>query len=227
MFGIETLLATGESNIRHGHFERANGGTILLDEVESMPPDMQAKLLRVLQERTLERISGVLPVPLDIRVIATTKVALHNLVTDGRFRQDLYYRLSGVELQLPPLRERGTDVVMLFMHFLAQNGGATEIPPALISDLLSHDWPGNVRELRNAAGRYAAGLSVFAEDDKQRKNSLAARVADFEKGLIEAALAQNNGSLKRTMLDLDVPRKTLYDKMNKHEIQKEKFHNDD
>ncbi len=223
LFGVETLLPNGDTNVRQGHFERANGGTLLLDEIESMPIDMQARLLRVLQERAFERINGEVLIPLDIRIIATTKVNLDGAVADGAFREDLYYRLSGVELPIPPLRERGIDTVLLFDRFLSEYGSDAEIPPGLMSDLLSHDWPGNVRELRNAASRYASGLSVFALNDAQRKNSLAARVAGFEKDLIEAALAHNAGSIKRTMLDLDVPRKTLYDKITKHGIEKKDF----
>ena len=226
-FGIETLLPSGETNVRHGYFERAGGGTLLLDEIESMPADMQSRLLRVLQERTLERINGTAQVPLNLRIITTTKVDLLALVSAGNLREDLYYRLSGAVLHVPPLRERGTDAVMLFIRFLAEQGVSDEIAPGLMSDLLSHDWPGNVRELRNAANRFVNGLSVFSQSDQHRKDSLAARVASFEKGLIEASLTQNEGSVKRTMLDLDVPRKTLYDKMSKHNIRKEDFISDD
>lgn len=223
LFGIDTLLGNGEINVRLGQFERANGGTLLLDEIESMPLDMQPRLLRVLQERVLERINGGQAVSLDIRIIATTKVDLVNAIKNGHFREDLYYRLSGVELVVPPVRNRGTDSVLLFSRFLADNGANTDISPSLMSDILSHDWPGNVREIRNAADRYAAGLTVFAQDSAPRKNSLAARVAEFEKGLIESSLMQNDGSVKRTMLDLDVPRKTLYDKMSKYDISKDQF----
>ena len=226
-FGIETLLPSGETNIRPGYFERANSGTLLLDEIESMPAEMQSRLLRVLQERTLERINGTAPVLLNLRIITTTKADLQAMVSAGNLREDLYYRLSGAALHVPPLRERGTDPVMLFMKFLSEHGVSEEIAPGLMSDLLSHDWPGNVRELRNAANRFVSGLSVFSETDHQRKDSLAARVASFEKGLIEASLTQNQGSLKRTMLDLDVPRKTLYDKMSKHGIHKEHFISDE
>jgi len=223
LFGLETLLASGEINIRIGKFERANGGTLLLDEIESMPLDMQGRLQRVVQERSLERINGASVVPLDLRIIATTRVNLSDLVREGSFREDLFYLLSGVRLDVPPLRLRGADSVLLFDHFIKQLGSEAEISPSLMSDLLSHDWPGNIQELHNAAQRYATGLGVFSAGDVDRKNSLAARVADFEKSLIEAALEQNSGSLKGAMLDLDVPRKTLYDKITKHGIDKDKF----
>lgn len=227
LFGVETLLPSGETNTQIGKFEQANNGTVLLDEIESMPMEMQAKLLRVLQERKLERINSSTVQPLDLRVIATTKVNLLDKVKDGSFREDLFYRLSGVEIRLPPLRDRGTDAVLLFTHFLAELKFSTDISPGLMSDILSHDWPGNVRELRNAANRYEAGLGIFTNEEMDRKNSLAARVASFEKSLIELTLAQNAGSLKRTMLDLDVPRKTLYDKMTRHNISKEQFSQDE
>ena len=225
LFGLETLLPSGELVVQAGRLEQANGGTLLLDEIESMPQAMQVRLLRVLQERTLERVNSSNEIPLDIRVLATTKTDLAEQVKDHRFRQDLYYRLNGAVLVVPPLRERGADPVMLFEHFLQQQADNTqEVTPSLMSDLLSHDWPGNVRELQNAANRFAAGLSVFDESSAQeRRNSLSARVADFEKGLIEATLAHHQGSVKRTMLDLDVPRKTLYDTMTRHGLRKEDY----
>jgi len=109
LFGLETLLSNGEISVRQGQLERAVGGTLLLDEIECMPLEMQSRLLRVLQERSFERINGSASVPLDIRVIATTKVNLNLNVSNNLFRQDLYYRLSGIELDVPPLRERHTD----------------------------------------------------------------------------------------------------------------------
>ncbi|MEM7377488.1 MAG: helix-turn-helix domain-containing protein, partial [Pseudomonadota bacterium] len=111
-------------------------------------------------------------------------------------------------------------------HFLRQQSSTTaEVSPSLMSDLLSHDWPGNVRELQSAANRLAAGLAVFNDqpEGQTRKNSLSAQVAAFEKDLIEAALSHNQGSIKRTMLDLDVPRKTLYDKMTRHKLRRDSF----
>ena len=183
--------------------------------------------MRVLQERTLQRINGEDSVPLDVRILVTTKTTLDKLVTQGSFRQDLYYRLSGLEIALPPLRDRGTDALMLFMHFLHSSGHSAELSPGLMSDILSHDWPGNVRELANAAERFASGLTVFSNHEIPRNDSLAVRVAQFEKGMIEAALTQNKGSLKGAMLDLDIPRKTLYDKMTRHGISKDDFASED
>ena len=227
-FGIEIPTDNDEPIVQKGHFERANGGTLLLDEVESMPINIQIRLLRVLQERSLLRINGTQAIDLDIKILATTKSDLRMLVDKGQFREDLYYRLNGVTLSVPPLRGRGADPVVLFELFLKDYDlGETQpaITTELMSDLLSHDWPGNVRELKNAAKRFAAGLHVFADSAKQgnRSDSLSVRVASFEKGLIESTLERNEGSLKRTMLDLDVPRKTLQDKLNKYGISRKNY----
>jgi len=231
LFGFEDADKEGADRIQAGCFERANGGTLLLDEIESMPVDTQVRLLRVLQERTIQRVNGIDEIPFDVRIFAATKSDLKGLVAQGTFREDLFYRLNVITLAVPPLRERGADAVILFEHFLLSNAGdkpeSDSITAELMSDLLSHDWPGNVRELKNAADRYAAGLQVFAGDENaeqgSRANSLSVRVADYEKGLIEATLSHNKGSIKRTMLDLDVPRKTLHDKMIKYSIDRERF----
>lgn len=227
LFGMETFTQSGEKIVQPGRIERASGGTVLLDEIESMPMEVQVQLLRVLQERTIERINGVDEVSIDVRFIAATKANLQDRVEKGLFREDLFYRLDGATLTIPPLRERSADPVILFERFLMQheNGEASRLTPSLMSDLLSHDWPGNVRELKNAADRYASGLYIFSEDApaRTRSDSLSARVAEFEKGLIEATLAHNSGSIKCTMLDLDVPRKTLSDKINKYSIKRETY----
>ncbi|MEE9333821.1 MAG: sigma-54 dependent transcriptional regulator [Granulosicoccaceae bacterium] len=224
LFGIEKLDDAGKKEIKLGRFELANGGTLLLDEVDSLTLDVQQRLLRFLQDRSIERVNTVNEITLDIRVLATTKADLSNLVKEGKIRQDLYYLLTGSTISMPPLRERGADPVILFERNVRARLPAEStyaVSTDLMAELLSHDWPGNVRELANAAERYAAGLSVFSHDNNNaRSNSLSARVANFEKGLIEASLTQNQGSIKRTMLDLDVPRKTLHDKMSKYDIQR-------
>lgn len=227
LFGIEILTQSGEKIVRPGRLERAEGGTVLLDEIESMPPEIQVQLLRVLQERTIERINGTEEVSIDVRFIAATKVNLQARVSEGLFRDDLFYRLNGATLTIPPLRERSADPVILFERFLQQHDSEApiKVSPSLMSDLLSHDWPGNVRELENAAQRYSSGLYIFSEDEpaRTRSDSLSERVAEFEKGLIEATLARNAGSIKCTMLDLDVPRKTLSDKINKYSINRDAY----
>jgi len=229
LYGHEKGAFTGADTQRIGKFEYAQGGTLFLDEIESMPMQAQVRLLRVLQERSLERIGSNKAIDLDIRIIAATKV---NLKEAANFRQDLYYRLNMVTLDLPPLRHRKEDIAKLFHHFLliaaARYGKAAPALPAnSLQALLSHDWPGNVRELRNAAERYIllGSLSDLNDvsNDVNAGLSLAEQVEAFEKTLIEQALSLTNGSIKNTMHALNLPRKTLYDKMQKHEIEKQNF----
>ncbi len=165
LFGHEPGAFTGAQKRRIGKFEFANGGTLFLDEIESMSLDVQVKLLRMLQERVVERLGGNQLIPLDIRIIAATKEDLRQAADQGRFRADLYYRLNVAPLRIPPLRERGDDILMLFQHFAdaasQRHGlGPHALQPAQRALLLRHDWPGNVRELQNAAERFALGLEL-------------------------------------------------------------------
>jgi len=229
LYGHEKGAFTGADSQRIGKFEYAQGGTLFLDEIESMPMLAQVRLLRVLQERSLERVGSNKAIDLDIRIIAATKV---NLKEAPDFRQDLYYRLNMVTLDLPPLRHRKEDIAKLFHHFLliaaARYGKAAPALPAnSLQALLTHDWPGNVRELRNAAERFIllGSLSDLNDvnNDVNAGLSLSEQVDAFEKTLIEQALSLTNGSIKETMQALNLPRKTLYDKMQKHEIEKQSF----
>ncbi|MFI0377296.1 MAG: sigma-54-dependent transcriptional regulator, partial [Candidatus Thiodiazotropha sp.] len=159
LFGHEKGAFTGAETLRIGKFEYANHGSVFLDEVESMPLPAQVRLLRVLQERYLERIGSNESIELDIRIVAATKVDLKAAADRGEFREDLYYRLNVVTLELPPLRERREDIPLLFQHFLlvaaARYGKVAPAMPDNISQkLMSFNWPGNVRELRNAAERF-------------------------------------------------------------------------
>ncbi|WP_244995129.1 sigma-54-dependent transcriptional regulator [Cobetia amphilecti] len=159
LFGHEKGAFTGASERRIGKLEHADGGTLFLDEIESMPMSLQIKLLRVLQERSIERLGSNTPRPIDIRVIAATKRDLREAASAGEFREDLYYRLNVVTLYLPPLREHAEDILQLFRHFaiLASERTSLEVPPldaTTLQALLAHDWPGNVRELRNCAERH-------------------------------------------------------------------------
>ncbi|MDP2570962.1 sigma-54 dependent transcriptional regulator [Vibrio penaeicida] len=233
LYGHEKGAYTGADSLRVGKFEYAQGGTLFLDEIESMPMQAQIRLLRVLQERQIERIGSNQSIGLDIRVIAATKTDLKNAASQGTFRQDLYYRLNVVTLDLPPLRERKEDIPALFHHFLlvaaARYGkAATSLPSTDLQALLAHDWPGNVRELRNAAERFVllGKLNQLGEAAKPKSQlGLAEQVADFEKALIEQALSSHDGSIKDTMSALNLPRKTLYDKMQKFGINKDSFKN--
>ena len=230
LFGHEPGAFTGAQKRRIGKFEFANGGTLFLDEIESMSLDVQVKLLRLLQERVVERLGGNQLIPLDIRIIAATKEDLRQSADQGRFRADLYYRLNVASLRIPPLRERGEDALMLFQHFAdeaSSRHGLTlhELQPGQRALLLRHSWPGNVRELQNAAERFALGLELaldatpdnpFASVLTSTSGGLSEQVEQFEKSLIAAELTRPHGSMRSLAEALGVPRKTLHDKLRKH-----------
>ena len=229
LFGHEAGSFTGASGQRVGKFEFANGGTLLLDEIESMPMLAQAKVLRVIQERVVERLGSNKQVPLDLRIVAASKVDLAAESQAGRFRADLYYRLNMATLDLPPLRDRGDDCVILFHHFLGEASRrfgrpAPALHPADLSALLSHTWPGNVRELKAAADRFALGLGATGRSigdilgqrlPSPSGESLAERLAAYERHLIETELDRNNDSIAATAEALQVPRRTLSEKMTR------------
>ena len=171
LFGHEKGAFTGAHEARPGKFEQAQGGSLLLDEISEMDIGLQAKLLRVLQEKEVERIGGRAPVPLNVRIIATTNRDLREQVAAGRFREDLYYRLSVFPLTTPPLRERPADIVPLARYFLQKAAGGARPAPGLTDDavaaMTSHYWPGNVRELQNLLQRaviLCAGNVIRARD---------------------------------------------------------------
>ncbi|KHD26552.1 C4-dicarboxylate ABC transporter [Vibrio caribbeanicus] len=231
LYGHEKGAFTGADATRIGKFEHAQGGTLFLDEIESMPMQAQIRLLRVLQERVIERVGSNTLIPVDIRVIAATKVDLKQAAAAGEFREDLYYRLNVVTLDLPPLRQRKEDIPALFHHFLlvaaARYGkAANALPEADLQTLMSHDWPGNVRELRNSAERFVLlGNLGHLNPTQPIADSipLATQVAEFEKTLIEQALASNHGKINETLDTLQLARKTLYDKMQKYGIDKNSY----
>ncbi|WP_457575015.1 sigma-54-dependent transcriptional regulator [Desulfolithobacter sp.] len=236
LFGHEAGAFTDAKSRRIGKFEHANGGTLLLDEIESMPMHVQVHLLRVLQERALERLGSNTLIPLDLRVVAAAKVDLRQAVERGEFREDLYYRLNVVCLHIPPLRTRREDIPLLFHHFLLVAGHRyqREVPTpdtVQMNALMAYDWPGNVRELRNLAERYVllgnqcdwSLEHLLASSAPEQANSLPRLVECFERGLIEQALAAHKGSIKEVMASLAVPRKTLYDKMRKYGLDKSDY----
>ena len=236
LFGHEAGAFTDARQRRIGKFEHADGGTILLDEIESMPLQVQVHLLRVLQERKLERMGSNTLIPFDVRVAAASKVDLFKAAEEGSFREDLYYRLNVVYLEIPPLRERREDIPLLFHHFLLVAGHRyqQEVPlpgAAQMNPLMTYPWPGNVRELRNLAERYVllgsqCGWSLdqlLSGTEKQHRHSLPQQVEDFERSLIEQALVSSGGTIKDVMDTLDIPRKTLYDKMRKYGLDKSNY----
>ena len=224
IFGHEAGAYTGAAKRRIGKIEYASGGTLFLDEIESMPLPMQIKLLRVLQERTLERLGSNTSIPIDCRVIAATKDDLLELAARGGFRNDLYYRLSVATLALPPLRERREDIRLLFEQFLLQAAArhqrpVPEIPAGRIQQLVGYHWPGNVRELRNVADRCVLGIESgsppFGQAQADGPTPLAETVEAFERALISDAM-RRHGNLARTAEALVVAKTTLHDKIKKY-----------
>ncbi|SDO83347.1 sigma-54-dependent transcriptional regulator [Pseudomonas jinjuensis] len=224
IFGHEAHAFTGAGKRRIGKIEHADGGTLFLDEIESMPLNLQIKLLRVLQEHSLERLGSNQLIPVDARVIAATKSDLGAMGRDGSFRSDLYYRLNVVTLQLPPLRERREDILMLFEHFLQQSSIRFDRPAPVIDNataasLMAHDWPGNVRELRNVAERFALGLPVLGKSGLGPDASeprFAEAVEAFERSLLQAALERHGGNLSQASVALGMAKTTLFDKVKKY-----------
>lgn len=222
LFGHESGAFTGAQKMRIGKLEHANGGTVFLDEIESMPPDLQVKLLRAIEHREIERLGSNKTVPLDVRFVAATKADLLEQSRAGKFRADLFYRLNVVTLAIPPLRQRKDDLPLLF-HHLAREARARyrrelpELTPALEAEILSHDWPGNVRELRNVADRWVlglwAGFGMAAGNETEEGGTLSDRVAAFEKRMISRELERQGGRMKPTYVALGLSRKGLYDKI--------------
>ncbi len=229
-FGHEAGAFTSAVKARAGKLEHASGGTLFLDEIDSMPLATQGKLLRVLQERTVERLGSNHSIATDVRPIAASKVDLRKASNEGRFRLDLYYRLSVVELTVPPLRERKEDIPLLFEYFagLAAQAHGRDLRPvsaATANMLMAREWPGNVRELRNAAERYALGLGSFTPRpmESEAKASLAEQVDAFERAVIERALAESGGKINAVMDQLNLPRRTLSEKMARLGLDRQRF----
>ena len=236
LFGHEKGAFTDAKTQRIGKIEHSNGGTLFLDEIESMPMSMQIRLLRVLEERKVERLGSNKGVDLDLRILAATKVDLKDLSETGTFREDLYYRLNVVRVDIPPLRERKDDIPLLWQHFClvatAQYKRESEqLSAERMHSLMSYDWPGNVRELRNLAERYVlmgeAGSFEFDQIITNETNpgfmTLPEQMERFEKTLLEQELKRQKGSIKDTMDALGLPRKTLYDKMRKYDLDKDLY----
>jgi Nif-specific regulatory protein len=233
LFGIEKGVATGVDG-RPGKFELASGGTVFLDEIGDTPLAIQAKLLRVLQEREIERVGGRARIPVDVRVLSATHQSLPDLIRQGRFREDLFYRLRVVEIAMPALRERREDIPRLAGHFLARIAARDgRRPPALSRDavkaLLDYEFPGNVRELENllegaaalvpgdaieaadlqfGIARGAAGAGALGDEAKAAGVSL----RHVENAHISRVLAQVKGNKSRAAKLLGVSRRTLYRK---------------
>jgi transcriptional regulator with GAF, ATPase, and Fis domain len=238
LFGHEAGAFTGARGPRLGRFEQANGGTLFLDEIGDVSPGLQVRLLRVLQERELERVGSNKTIKVDIRVIAATHRDLEEQVRSGQFRQDLYYRLSVVHLALPPLRDRPDDVEALATHFVrffsAELGKELRLDESALAVLRTYDWPGNVRELRNVIERAAVlanGAATIDADElifdprpappatRAANGSVFAEIERAEAEALSNALRQSKGSRAGAARLLGIPRTTLNDRLKKHGIQ--------
>ena len=229
IFGHEPGAFTGANKRRIGKIEHAHKGTLFLDEIDSMPCALQVKLLRVLQEQEIERLGSNTPIAVDCRVVAATKADLGELSRQNRFREDLYYRLNVVPVELPPLRDRREDIPLLFEHFVLQAAlrlgrDAPIISSAQMRELLTHNWPGNVRELHNMAIRFVLGLAgqtLVLGRSLQTSACLSAQMRQFERSLIELELRKQNGCVAAASQALGLPKATLYDKIRKHQLASE------
>ena len=244
LFGYEAGAFTGANKKgKPGKFELANGGTIFLDEIGSMPLEMQAKLLRVIQERELERVGGTSTINLDLRIIVATNENLEKMVKENKFREDLYYRINVIRLNLPPLRERSGDIELLAKSLIKKLSNELDIKEKEISNkalqkLKSYDWPGNVRELQNFIERalnlapektiYPEHLPEIINEDKKQDNkskndnlTLNEIVARTEKRAIINAIKKADGNRTKAARELGIHRTSLYHKINKYNIKLE------
>jgi two-component system NtrC family response regulator len=235
LFGYEKGAFTGASRQKSGWFEIANGGTLFLDEIGEMPQKAQVDLLRVLEQREIRRLGGEKPISVDVRVVAATHRDMDELVAEGNFREDLFYRINVVPLRVPPLRERRDDIPVLIEYFLQQSQQRHTREPKQIADaamrfLCNHPWPGNVRQLRNVIERLVVtvdGPVIHVEDlpgelramPRQDAVTLEAAVEEAEKAAILAALAKCNQHRERTAQLLNISVRSLHYKMNRYTLQ--------
>ncbi|CAI2318912.1 nitrogen regulation protein NR(I) [Vibrio parahaemolyticus] len=232
LFGHEPGAFTGASKRRIGKLEYADKGTLFFDEIESMPLSMQVKVLRSLQEHTVERVGGNQQINVDLRVIAAAKEDLND---HEEFRQDLYYRLNVAQIYLPPLREREEDALILFEHFALQtNSDSRPLSDADRNAVLSYAWPGNVRELRNVAMRFALDDTVSVmeilssrpsstTEETQAGVPLMIQLHNFERKVLHDSLVRHQGRINEVMQELDLPRRTLNQKMQKFGLNRSDY----
>jgi DNA-binding NtrC family response regulator len=235
LFGHEKGAFTNAVSRRIGRFEEATGGTLFLDEIGELPLVLQAKLLRAVQERTIERLGSNAPIPVDIRLITATSRNLEEAIQEGEFREDLYYRLNVVTMSLPPLRERRQDIPALVEYFLHRGGRSASITALALAKLSQYHWPGNVRELENTIERamVLAREGVVTENEIElrpvQSNSdegwaahapleggWEANFAELEKSLVARALLQAEGNKSKAADLLGIHRRLLYEKMRRH-----------
>ena len=234
LFGYERGAFTGAVKQTEGRIELADGGTLFLDEIGDLPLSLQAKLLRFLQERVIERIGGRREIPVDTRLVCATHRDLPGLIQAGSFREDLYYRLSEISMHLPPLRERHGDAVLIAQHFLDQYGGSAAQPIRGYSEgalhaLDIHLWPGNIRELQNRVKRAVimtdgprivpGDLDLPDPDGELRDLDLRRCVEAIETSVLRRAMARSNGNIAAAARLIGVSRPTLYDLLRQHGLR--------
>jgi DNA-binding NtrC family response regulator len=246
LFGYEKGAFTGAVQSRGGKIELADGGTLFLDEIEAMAAPMQVKLLRVLQEREVERLGGNRKVKIDMRVIAATNVDLSLCLARGTLREDFYYRINVIPIQLPPLRERLEDLPLLIEHILSRHPVAIErsirqVAPKVLDQMLAYHWPGNIRELENILERAIVKsrgdvietvdlpappqriIDAWYAGNGNREISLRQWLLNSEKDYLRSLLIKYKGSISATAKEAKVDNKTLYRKMRRHGLHKESF----
>src|SRR5512133_658613 len=236
LFGHEKGAFTGAISRRKGKFEAAHGGTLFLDEVGDIGPKLQLDLLRVLEERKLQRVGGNEPIDVDVRIIAATNRDLKKAVVEGKFREDLFYRLNVIPILIPPLRQRREDVPLLVENFVERLAVEMKkridgISPDAMSALMSHDWPGNVRELRNVLERGAVvatgpviqlvDLGMPSRGEAPPKPGTMASLEEVEKRHVAAVLGHTGGNVSQSARILGIDRVTLYNKMRKYGIRRD------
>ncbi len=247
LFGHEKGSFTGAVASKPGRFELAHGGTLFLDEVGELPLDMQVKILRALQERTIDRVGGLRPIPVDVRLIAATNVDLEAALVAGTFRDDLFWRLNVIPIHLPPLRERADDIPLLVESFLRSfnqrlGKGVARVAPDALAALLEHSWPGNIRELENLMERsvlLADGDTIHLADMPGLRSSKAVsapgddleglglkeyvrvHTAKLERARIQRALSSEDNNVTRAARRLGISRKSLQTKMKEYGLREE------
>lgn len=231
LFGHEKGSFSGAVATKPGKFELASGGTMLLDEISEMLPILQAKLLRVLQERVVDRVGAIKPIPIDVRVIATTNRRLTEMVASGSFRSDLFYRLNVVPLTIPPLRERKDEIPLLVEHFCRRYAWDKPVSfaPETIQLLQRYDWPGNVRELENIVQRalvlcpreevYPEDLFLEQPNSSQNGGHEARTLSEMEKKMILMTLEETGGNRTRAAEILGISVRTLRNKLKEYAIE--------
>jgi transcriptional regulator with PAS, ATPase and Fis domain len=232
LFGYEKGAFTGAERMKKGRFELADGGTLFLDEVGDISLKTQANLLRVLEERSFQRIGGTATIEVDVRILAATNRDLGRAIAEGTFREDLFYRLNVISIRLPPLRERKEDIPLLARHFIEKfslelNRPQKEITPEALAQLVTYEWPGNIRELKNVmeramvisqAGELLPKDLPFQSGPTNASLPVPDSLEEMEKIHILRILRENKWNISRSAEKLKIDRQTLYNKINRYQL---------